>query len=438
MLENYSLGIQKSLKKINANVGDRIKLIKKGESYEGLVMPRIKLGDKNSIVLKLDSGYNIGVKFETGVKMSKLKVPKKEKSKPLELKFDKNKPPLTIIATGGTITSKVEYETGGVITIENPEELLRNYPELQELANIKFVTPFIKMSEDMDYKDWQKLAKVVEQELNSGRSVIITHGTDTLHYTAAVLSFMVKGNRPIVLTAAQRSPDRGSSDAATNLVCSVYAALSDLTGVGICMHGSMNDDFCSFNRGTRVRKMHTTRRDTFKTFEDEPIAKIWTNGKIEKNDAKKRTDEKVELDDKFEEKVALIKVYPGSDSEILNYYVKKGYKGFVLEGLGLGHVPTDLSKKSWLDNIKKLTKKGIPVFVAAQTLYGRINTDVYTNLRKLYHEAGAISGEDMLPEVAYVKLGWVLGHTKDFSKIKEMMLTSIAGEITDRSKIKRE
>ena len=438
MLENYSPGIQKSLKRINASVGDRIKVTKKGETYEGLVMPRIKLGDKNSLVLKLNSGYNIGVRHETGVKMSKVKIPKKPKSKPLELKFDKNRPKITIIVTGGTIASKVEYETGGVIAIEKPEELLMNIPELQELANITFVSPFKKMSEDMDYKDWQKLAKTVADELNKGNNVIITHGTDTLHYTSAALSFMLKGQRPVVLTAAQRSPDRGSSDAATNLVCSVYAALSDLGEIGICMHGSMNDDFCSFNKGTRVRKMHTTRRDTFKTFEDEPLAKIWTNGKIEKFSVKKRTDEKVEVDDKFEEKVALIKVYAGSDPDILNYYVKKGYKGFVLEGLGLGHVPTDLSKKSWLDNIKKITKKGIPVFVAAQTLYGRINTDVYTNLRKLYHEAGAISAEDMLPEVAFVKLGWVLGHTKDIKKVKEMMLTNIAGEISERSKIKRD
>ncbi len=436
MLENYSLPIQKALKKIKADVGDRIKVSKKGETYEGLIMPRIKLGDTNCIVLKMDSGYNTGVKFETGVKMSKVKSSENKKEKPIQLKYDKNKPPITIIATGGTITSKVEYKTGGVITIEKPEELLKSYPELQELANIKFVTPFRKMSEDMNYKDWQIIARTVAQELNSGRGVIITHGTDTLHYTAAALSFMIKGNKPVVITGAQRSPDRGSSDAATNLICSIYAALSDLGEVGICMHGSMNDDFCSFNRGVRVRKMHTSRRDTFRTLIDDPIAKVWTNGKIEKIDVRrKRDDTEVEVDDKFEERVALIKVYPGSYPDILDYYVKKGYKGFVLEGTGFGHVPTQ-SKNSWIETIQKITKKGIPIVITSQTLFGRVNTKVYANLRILFHESGAIPAEDMLPEVAYIKLGWVLGHTKDIKKVREMMLTNIVGEFTDRSKIR--
>lgn len=437
MLENYSPAVQKALKKIKADVGDRINISKKGEVYEGILMPRIELGDRNCITIKLDSGYNAGVKFETGVKMAKIKVSKKEEPQKIELTFNKNKPPITIIATGGTIASRVEYKTGGVKAIEKPEELLMNIPELQDLAHIKFIAPFRKMSEDMVADDWKALAKLAAKELNSGSNVIITHGTDTLHYTAAALSFMIKGNRPVVLVGAQRSPDRGSSDAATNLVCAIYAALSDIGEVGICMHGSMNDDFCTFNRGTRVRKMHTSRRDTFRALEDEPMAKIWTNGKIDKSDCKKRVNDKVEVDDKFEEKVALIKVYPGSEPDVLNYYVKKGYKGFVIEGTGFGHVPTK-AKKSWIETIKKLTMKGIPVVVTAQTLFGRVNTNVYENLRILYHEANAIPGEDMIPEVAYVKLGWVLGHTKNFNKVKDMMLTNYAGEFTSRSKIRGE
>jgi glutamyl-tRNA(Gln) amidotransferase subunit D len=167
-----------------------------------------------------------------------------------------------------------------------------------------------------------------------------------------------------------------------------------------------------------------------------PLAKVWPNGKIDflNKNYKKRSDEKVVADIKFEPRVALLKSYPGSEPEILEFLVKKGYKGFVIEGTGMGQVPT-FAEKTWIPTIKKLIKDGIPVVIAPQTLYGRINTNVYSNLRILYHDAKAIPAEDMLPEVAYIKLGWVLGHTKDLDKVREMMLTNMVGEITERNEI---
>jgi len=258
-----------------------------------------------------------------------------------------------------------------------------------------------------------------------------------LHYTSAVLSFMLKNlSKPVVIVGSQRSSDRGSSDTFMNLICSAYASISDIAEVGVCMHATTNDDYCYFTRGTKVRKMHSTRRDAFRSINEMPIAKIWSNGKIEilNNNYKRRSDEKVVADVKFEPKVALLKSYPGSEPDILEFLVKKGYKGFVIEGTGMGHVPTN-ADKSWIPVIKKLIKDGIPVVIAPQTIYGRINTDVYSNLRILYHEAKAIPSEDMLPEVAYLKLGYVLGHTKDLEKVRELMLTNMVGEITKRSEI---
>ncbi|MBR9682838.1 MAG: Glu-tRNA(Gln) amidotransferase subunit GatD [Candidatus Aenigmarchaeota archaeon] len=447
LVENYSPNIRTALKRAKIKVGDRITVEKGKENHEGLLMPRNDLGDKNALVIKLDSGYNIGIGFSSSMKISKSN--KKEPTNIKEevefemgkkavpkLKFDSSKPPVSLISTGGTIASRVDYKTGGVRALEKPEELLMNVPELKDFANIKVISPFKKMSEDMDYKDWQKLAKLVAKELNAGNNVVITHGTDTLHFTAAALSFMLTNlHKPVVLVGSQRSIDRGSSDAFSNLVCATHMALSNVGEVGICMHGSMNDDYCTFNRGTRVRKMHTSRRDTFRTMGDVPIAKMSTKGNIDTiSKYNHRKNEKVKVDDKFEPKVALLKAYPNSEPEILEMLVKKGYKGFVIEGTGFGHVPTD-AKKSWINTIKKLTKKKIPVVVTAQTLYGRVNENVYTNLIKLFHDAGAIPGEDMLPEVAYVKLSWVLGHTKNPDEVKKMMLTNIAGEITERSVI---
>jgi glutamyl-tRNA(Gln) amidotransferase subunit D len=258
-----------------------------------------------------------------------------------------------------------------------------------------------------------------------------------MHFTAAALSFMLKNlSKPVVLTGSQRSSDRGSSDAFMNIICSAHAALSNIAEVGVCMHATTDDHYCYFIRGTKVRKMHTTRRDAFRSINEMPLAKIYPNGKIDvmNENHKKRSDENVVADIKFEPRIALLKTYPGSEPEIMDFLVKKGYKGFVIEGTGLGHVPT-FAEKSWIPYIKKMIKDGIPVVVASQTIYGRINTNVYTNLRILYHDTKAIPAEDIMPEVAYVKLGFVLGHTKDLEKVRELMLTNMAGEITKRSEM---
>jgi glutamyl-tRNA(Gln) amidotransferase subunit D len=445
----YAKKLQSILRQKKLRIGERIAIEKDGKTYEGILMPRIELGDQMSLVLKLDNGYNIGIRFEPGVKIerSQSKEPEeikeeeeyelgKTKKKFLDVSFDPKKPAVCLITTGGTISSRVDYRTGGVHAVSNPKELLHNVPELAEIVNIReMVTPFTKMSEDMDPLDWKKLAEIAAKKLNSGdNGVIIGHGTDTLHFTAAALSFFLRNlSKPVVLVGSQRSSDRGSSDAGMNLICAARVAVSDIAEVGICMHGSPDDSYCLFLRGTKVRKMHTSRRDAFRPINDLPLAKVWPDGRMDKinPEQKKRMDGKVELDVKFEQDIAILKAYPGSDPSVIDYYVRKGCKGFVIEGTGLGHVPT-FAKKSWIGTIKKHSEQ-IPFVVAPQTLYGRVNPDVYSNLRILYHEAGAIPGEDMLPETAYIKLGWVLGHTRSMEKIREMMLTNYAGEITKRS-----
>jgi glutamyl-tRNA(Gln) amidotransferase subunit D len=446
----YSKKIQAVLKKKGMKTGERIKIKKLSKHYEGLLMPKSELGDPNCIIIKLDSGYNVGIRFDEKTEIKKVKQtePKevkeekefelgKIKKKLLKVRFDPKKPPISLIATGGTIASRVDYRTGGVYMLMDPHEFLYNVPELKNIVNIKKISrPFTKASEDMDYTDWQTIAKEAAKHLNSDiNGVIITHGTDTLHFTAAALSFMLRDlSKPVVLTGAQKSSDRGSSDAGMNIICSSYAAISNIAEVGICMHGSMNDDYCLLIRGTHCRKMNTIRRDAFRPINELPLAKVWPAGKVEilNKDFKKRSKGNVRPDVKFEPKVALVKAYPGSEPGIIDFLIKKGYKGFVVEGLGLGHVPT-FAKKSWIETIKNAVNSGIPFVVTSQTIYGRVNPNVYTNLRILYHEAGAIPGEDMLSEVAYVKLGWVLGHTKNMKKIKEMMLTNYSHEITERT-----
>ncbi len=343
-----------------------------------------------------------------------------------------------MIITGGTIASRLDPKTGGVDSLTSPEELFKFYPEIFEKVNVvKVETPFTKSSEDMDFRDWQKIARIAKKLLNDDniKGLIITHGTDFLHYTSAALSFFLKDlSKPVVLTYSQRSSDRASSDARLNLQCSALAAISDIAEVMLVGHASMNDDFCYAMPGTKVRKLHSSRRDAFKVVNSEPFAKIYDDRVHLLSEFNHRNKNKIKTDLKFEEKVALVKVYPGQNPEVLDFYLKKKYKGIVLEMSGLGHVRLKKSRNSWLTKLKEVQKKGMVVCAAAQTIYGRLDPWVYSNGRELL-KTGIIYLEDMLAETALVKLGYVLGHgewAKNKDKVKEKMLENLAHELNDR------
>lgn len=419
-------------------VGDVITL-KKGEiSYEGIVIPSPK---KDSIIIKLSNGYNIGFTKDS-VKI--INIQKKEKPKIFsEVKFDKRKdiPEISLISTGGTIASRVDYETGGVRWLMKPEEIFFMAPELSDIATFRNISsPFQIASESMTFECYKILAKEAAKELNSGsKGIIITHGTDTLHYTSSALSFMLQNlSKPVCLVGAQRSPDRGSFDGSMNLICASYVAgHSDIGEAVIVMHGEMDDTYCNVLRGTKVRKMHSTRRDTFRPINTSPLAKVFMNGKIEKlSDYKTRNDEnEVYPDIEMEERTAIIKAYPNFNPEILDYYIDKGYKGLVIEASALGHVPTDTinEKFSWVDSIKRAREEDIIIVFATQCLFGRVDPFVYSNGR-IMEEMGVIYAEDMLPETAYLKLSWILGHTNEYFEVKRNMLDNMSGEINYRIK----
>jgi len=414
-----------------AEPGDYVEIFLMKKSYKGNLLESPE-SEKKTVLLKLDSGYNIGFNKKNIIEIKLVKKRIEEKGD-VEVKRQADESKIAMIITGGTIASRLDPGTGGVAPLDTPESLFKFYPDAFRKVNVvKVEVPFMKASEDMDFKDWQKIARTAEKLLNDVniKGVIITHGTDFLHYTSAALSFFLKNlNKPVVLTYSQRSIDRASSDANLNLQCSALAAISDIAEVMLVGHASTNDDFCYAMPGTKVRKMHTSRRDAFKMINAKPFAKIFTDRIEILSDYRRRNKNKVKIDVKFEEKVALVKVYPGQDPDILDYYIKKKYKGLVLEVGGLGHVPTKRSKMPWTKKIKEVVAKGLVVCVTAQTIYGRLDLLVYSNGRELLN-AGVIPLEDMLAETALVKLGWVLGH-KDWD-VKEKMLENIAGEFGDR------
>lgn len=287
----------------------------------------------------------------------------------------------------------------------------------------------MKFSEDMSFADWKKLAETCEKYLKdkSVDGIIITHGTDTLHYTAVALSFFILDlNKPIALTYSQRSIDRASTDAALNLICSAEYAISDIAEIALIGHKTSDDKICIAMPATKVRKMHTSRRDAFKIVNDTPIAEITSEKLNILKTFNARSDNKPKLDTKFQDKVTLIKIHPGQDPSIIEYYEQQGYKGLILEVTGLGQVPGKSSSANWLPKIKKAIQNGMVICATAQTIYGKLNPNVYSSGREL-QKTGIIFLEDMLSETALVKLGWVLGH-KNWNP-KEKMLENISNEL---------
>jgi glutamyl-tRNA(Gln) amidotransferase subunit D len=418
-------------KNILAKPGDLVEVHLGKTIYEGILLENPN-SERGIILLKIENGYNIGFNKKEILKIVKIKERKNQEEK-LEIKKDNKKSNIAMIITGGTIASSYDSKTGGVHPLTNPESLFRFYPELFEIVNVvKIEVPFMKFSEEMNFKDWQKIARTTEKLLNDSniKGIIITHGTDFLHYTSTALSFFLgKLNKPVVLTYSQRSIDRASSDANLNLQCSALAAISDIAEVMLVGHASEEDNFCFAIRGTKVRKMHSSRRDAFKSINCKPFAKL-SKDTIEKiSEYHLRNNRRVKLDLKFNEKVALVKIYPGQSTDILNYYVKNKYKGIILELSGIGNASSD-----WIKKIKELSGKGIVFCGVSQCINGRVDGLVYSSGRKLL-DAGVIYLEDMLAETALVKLGWVLGHkewSKSKEKIKEKMLENIAGEFNKR------
>jgi glutamyl-tRNA(Gln) amidotransferase subunit D len=401
----------------------RVRINKEDVSYEGIEIPS---ADESFFILKLDNGYNVGFRKEKIEVELIEEIERKLEQKKGTIPRRKELSDVAIIGTGGTIASKVDYTTGAVYPAFSPHELEEMVPEIFEIANIYPQEILQILSENMNVVRWKEIGKAAVKEITQGRSVIIAHGTDTMHYTASFLSFTLKNlNAPVVLTGSQRSSDRPSSDSRMNLFCSVRFATTPYSGVVVCMHGTMEDTFCEVHRGTKVRKNHTSRRDAFTTINSTPVARVYPEGKIDFfEDLPHGKSEKTYFDDKIEEKVFLLKVFPGISTGIIEYLIDEGYRGIVLEGTGLGHVPSSL-----YDAIERGGEEGVRFCMTSQCLYGRVNMNVYQTGRKL-QDLGVIPCEDILPEVCYTKMMHVLGHAHKDEEVRQMMRTNIAGEIT--------
>ncbi|MDY0086382.1 MAG: Glu-tRNA(Gln) amidotransferase subunit GatD [Bacteroidales bacterium] len=432
IFQGYKGAALELLKKYNTRVWGQATIETSRGTFEGTVLPRSENDDDQHIVLKIITGYNIGIDVktvktmkETGYKKANYKIPEKE------FPVTPGLPKVKLFGTGGTIASRLDYRTGAVIPAFSPGELYGAVPELADICNLETEKLFAVFSENMGPKQYIALAKAIGREIENGiDGIVIGHGTDTLHHTGAALTFMCQNLPiPVVLVGSQRSSDRPSSDAALNLMHAMKAAgQSDIAEVMVCMFGPTSDEYGLLHKGTRVRKMHSSYRSTFRTIGDTPLAMI--NRKeitpIHKIFNKRRQDKNVVIKPYFSDKVTMLYYYPGMKPDTLDALVDAGYKGIVIVGTGLGHVNKELYPA-----IERAHAKGVHMYMTLQTIWGYVHMFVYDTGRDMMAK-GIIPAGNMLPEVAFIKLGWVLGQTDDPEEVKRLMLTPVNDEITER------
>jgi len=410
------------------NAGDRVRVERAAQTYEGVLLPS---STPDHLVVKLDGGYNVGIdRDDASVDVLESDVYDVESAQDeqgtSEIEFDDDLPTVSLISTGGTIASTVDYRTGAVTAQFDAEDVLRAVPDLAGMANYRGRVVANILSENMTPAVWQDLAQAVHEEIEAGADgIVVMHGTDTMQYSASALSFMLDTPVPIVFTGSQRSADRPSSDNVMNAVSAVEAATSDCAEVLVCMHADESDDRCALHRGTRVRKNHTSRRDAFETVGAKPLGEVDYDIDGEstvtfRREYAERGSVDLALHDDIETDVELVKFSPGMDTALLEA-AAEGSEGIVIEGTGLGHVNTD-----WIGTIENLD---IPVVMTSQCLEGRVCDRVYDTGRDLL-DAGVIEGEDMLPGTAKVKLMWALANSDD---VAATIQEPLAGEIQQRS-----
>lgn len=432
LFQGYKGSALEILKKYKVRVWGHAVIDTTRGRFEGTVLPRSENDDDQHIVMKIVTGYNVGIDVktienmeETGYEKANYGIPEKE------FPFTENLPSVKLFGTGGTIASRLDYRTGAVIPAFSPGELYGAVPELADICNLTTEKVFAVFSENMGPKQYIALSKAIAREVENGiDGIVIGHGTDTLHHTGAALTFMCQNLPvPVVLVGSQRSSDRPSSDAALNLMHAMKAAgESDIAEVMVCMFGPTSDEYGLLHKGTRVRKMHSSYRSTFRTIGDTPMARI--NRKeilpIKKTFNKRRDDKKMILKPYFSDKVSMLYYYPGMKADTLDALVEKGYKGIIIVGTGLGHVNKELYPA-----IERAQAKGVHIYMTLQTIWGYVHMFVYDTGRDMMAK-GIIPAGNMLPEVAFIKLGWALGQTDDPEEVKNLMLTPVNDEITER------
>ena len=414
------------LQQKQVKVGDSVK-VHADLTYSGIVMPRYEHTADTHLVIKLKSGYNIGIELDKIKDVEKINSTSSHTTK-TATKHNPKLPKVLLLSTGGTIASKIDYRTGAVTPALTAEELNESVPELATIANIDAKVLLSEYSENIMPKDWLDMAQKIQEYAESDEyvGIILAHGTDTMQYTSSFLSFALSGfPLPVAMVGSQRSSDRASSDAALNLIgATQFLVQCNTNGIYVIMHQDENDQTIACHIGTRVRKNHTSKRGAFETVGNVPAFlivddKVYRNSKEEMFSSKE-----FQPAINLSERVALVKYYPGYDPARLQGIIDSGTRAIIFEGTGLGHVGRNMYPV-----IKQASQREIFMGMTSQCIDGRIRMTVYESGRDLL-SLGVVPLEDMIPEVALVKAMWACGNTENNQEIKEIMLRKIASEFS--------
>lgn len=420
MPSGYDGRVLQTLDRHGAGVGDRV-AIDSDIRYTGTIMPRYHHSDDSHIVLKLDSGYNVGVSIRgiTGIRILERRPAAPPSPPPPEPRGEL--PDILLVSTGGTIASRIDYRTGAVTPALDAAQLGGSMPELYGMANIRPMQLLSEYSENITPEHWLEMAGAIHEEHSKYAGIVLAHGTDTMHYTAAYLSFALAGcDTPIVLTGSQRSSDRASSDAALNLAGAVSAIAQGIPrGVYIAMHHTQSDDTVAIHHGTRARKSHASARGAFRTINGEP-AYVVRGGALE---GRAHSDywngapysPAISVDPQA---VALVKYHPGYDTALLDH-ISEGCRAVILEGTGLGHVGREA-----YHTIRSMVRQGVFVGMTTQCIEGSVRMTVYESGRDLL-DIG-VTPLRMIPETALVKAMWAASRDMD---MHDAMVSETASEM---------
>lgn len=331
------------------------------------------------------------------------------------------RPRILLVTTGGTITM-VRRGEEGFMPCDHADLLLGAVPELRTLADFDLLAVANTDSSNLQPHLWLEVARAIYERVSQYNGFVVTHGTDTLAYTAAGLSFMLQElNKPVVITGAQVPLEEIGSDGRSNLINAFRVAISDLAEVAVVFGSTVI-------RGTRAKKTSAFDLQAFSSVNAPPLGTIGLTIKIEDH-ARRRSKRKPLFMPFLEPNVALLPVYPGLDPEVMAWLTGH-HAGLVLEGYGAGNIPT--GERSLVPAIRSATARGVPIVVCTQCLVGSTEMELY-QVGRAALTAGAIPAMDMSPETALVKLMWVLGQTRDPRTIDSLMQKAFAGELHEVS-----